>query len=134
MKEYCLGFVFVGNKNILLQRKNRGGEYLEGKLNGLGGKLEKDETPKQAMLREYYEETGDIRVMKWQAAGMLTDNKTYKVHVFFTKVVEYFYDGHTFVSEDENFEELSIIDKHAIDWADSVDNLEMIMENLNYGE
>lgn len=34
-------------------------EWQRGKLNGVGGKIEAGETPHQAMLREWKEETGD---------------------------------------------------------------------------
>ena len=131
MKEYVLGFVYVGPDKILLQRKNRGGEYLEGKLNGLGGKIELNERPKAAMQREYLEETGDSRTIKWKSAGKLTDEKTYLVHVFFANVVSYFYDNVVFTSEDENAEELFIINKNEINWDESVDNLKMIFDNIS---
>lgn len=42
------------NDEILLALKKRG--FGEGKYNGVGGKLEKDETPDMAMLRETQEE------------------------------------------------------------------------------
>jgi mutator protein MutT len=42
------------NNQILLARKKRG--FGEGKYNGVGGKLEKGETPEEAMIRECQEE------------------------------------------------------------------------------
>lgn len=51
--ETTLCFLRKGNK-ILLAEKQRG--FGQGKLNGVGGKLEKGETPEQAMIRETQEE------------------------------------------------------------------------------
>ena len=42
------------NKNVLLAMCKRG--FSEGKYNGVGGKVEKGETPEQAMIRETEEE------------------------------------------------------------------------------
>ena len=42
------------NSQILLAKKKRG--FGEGKYNGVGGKLEKGETPEEAMIRECQEE------------------------------------------------------------------------------
>ena len=46
------------DNNILLAVKKRG--FGEGKYNGVGGKLEKGETPEEAMIRECREEVGVI--------------------------------------------------------------------------
>lgn len=57
MQEYTCGFVFDQYyKRVLLIQKQRP-EWQKGKLNGIGGKIEFGETPLQAMLREWYEET-----------------------------------------------------------------------------
>lgn len=58
MRQYVLGFAFdPPYKNVVLIRKNRPA-FQAGKLNGVGGKLEVDEAPVDAMVREFYEETG----------------------------------------------------------------------------
>jgi len=44
----------IKDKKILLAEKQRG--FGKGKLNGVGGKIEKGETPEQAMIRETQEE------------------------------------------------------------------------------
>lgn len=56
MKEYVVGFFFARGE-VLLILKNRP-EWQKGKLNGVGGKIEDGETPAQAMVREFKEETG----------------------------------------------------------------------------
>jgi 8-oxo-dGTP diphosphatase len=58
MIHYVLGFVFdAGYLQVLLIDKTRPA-WMMGKLNGLGGKIERGETPRQAMERELREETG----------------------------------------------------------------------------
>lgn len=56
MKSYVLGFAFdPKEKSVLLLSKNRP-EWQRGHLNGVGGSIEGDETPIQAMEREWGEE------------------------------------------------------------------------------
>lgn len=58
MKEYVVGFMFDDTgERITLIRKNRP-EWQAGKLNGVGDKVEPNETPMAAMIREFREETG----------------------------------------------------------------------------
>lgn len=51
---------------ILLAMRKRG--FGEGKWNGVGGKIEKDETIEQALVRECREEIGVIPMNYWQVA------------------------------------------------------------------
>lgn len=64
--EYVLGLMFNEEKDkVLLIHKNRP-DFQKGKLNGIGGKIETRklsnvnvrENPLDAMVREFYEETG----------------------------------------------------------------------------
>lgn len=58
MVNYVVGYMFRGDlKNVVLILKNRP-EYLAGQLNGVGGKIEDGEFPKEAMVREFEEEAG----------------------------------------------------------------------------
>lgn len=57
---YVLGFMFDRHpepRHVLLVEKTAP-EWQAGKLNGVGGKVERDEDPRAAMVREFYEETG----------------------------------------------------------------------------
>lgn len=56
MQEYAVGFVHTDDA-VALIRKDRP-EWQAGFLNGIGGKLEKGETPLEAMIRECKEEAG----------------------------------------------------------------------------
>jgi len=48
------------NKTLMLYRNKKENDYHEGKWNGLGGKLEKGETPEKCAIRELKEEAGLI--------------------------------------------------------------------------
>src|SRR5882672_6344756 len=70
MKRYVLGFLFdaLGNY-VALIRKDHPAQQ-QGKLNGIGGKIKPDETPTQAMRREFAEET-NLDVLGWYWFGQL---------------------------------------------------------------
>lgn len=63
--KYVVGFLFDESKqHVALIRKARPA-WQYGKLNGIGGHIEKNETPLQAMRREFFEETG-ATVANWE--------------------------------------------------------------------
>jgi len=74
---YVCGFAFqkVGerNHNVALIRKTRP-SWQAGKLNGIGGKVEKDESPRAAMTREFREETGAV-ITDWRPFAVLKHGK-----------------------------------------------------------
>jgi 8-oxo-dGTP diphosphatase len=57
MKKYVLGFAFDKMGRVALIEKKRP-EWQRGKLNGLGGSVEKGEGYHEAMVREFREECG----------------------------------------------------------------------------
>jgi 8-oxo-dGTP diphosphatase len=67
--DYVLGFYFLSRGTpmdtpvVLLITKARP-EWQAGKLNGIGGHVEPGEAPREAMTREFFEETG-IRHHDW---------------------------------------------------------------------
>jgi 8-oxo-dGTP diphosphatase len=70
-KEYVLGFIFnEENDNVLLMKKLKP-EWQAGKFNGIGGKIEFNETPFQAMERETFEEVDIVGKLDWQHAGLV---------------------------------------------------------------
>lgn len=76
MKVYCVGFIFTPEfRDLLLIQKKRP-EWQAGYLNGIGGKVERDETPVFAMTRETMEETGLIVPLdEWRPlARLVTSN------------------------------------------------------------
>lgn len=58
MQEYTLGFLQRDDGHWLGVLKTKGPPVNVGKWNGIGGKIEPDETPGQAMAREGLEEIG----------------------------------------------------------------------------
>lgn len=75
MKRYVLGFAFDEKRsNVVLIEKNRP-EWQAGFLNGVGGKIEPEETNYHtAMSREFQEETG-LKINKWlMFARMIFNN------------------------------------------------------------
>jgi 8-oxo-dGTP diphosphatase len=61
-QEYVVGLLH-NDTEVALVKKNRP-EWQAGLLNGIGGKIEKDEVPLDAMRREFEEETG-VYVPHW---------------------------------------------------------------------
>lgn len=56
--EYVLGFAFSRNKDDIMLIKKQKPEWQSGLYNAIGGKINDNETPVQAMKREFKEETG----------------------------------------------------------------------------
>lgn len=80
MQEYVLGFAFdLECNNVVLIEKNRP-HWQKGKLNGVGGKIENNETPYIAMQREFLEETG-VNIKKWYNFCTLVGSD-FKVYCF----------------------------------------------------
>lgn len=83
--EYVLGFVFDTDGRFLLLRKDRP-EWMAGKWNGVGGKIEEDEAPQTAMSRECSEETGlHIAPEHWDRFAVITD-KSCIIHCYRVKL------------------------------------------------
>lgn len=60
MKNYVVGFLFDAEyKRVVLIKKTKP-KWQNGKLNGVGGKIEEFESPRKAMAREFAEETGMV--------------------------------------------------------------------------
>jgi 8-oxo-dGTP diphosphatase len=80
MKRYVAGFLFSKDrKTVLLIKKNRP-EWQAGRYNAVGGKIEENETPLEAMNREFLEEAS-ICDLDWQPTADL-QGKTWTVHFF----------------------------------------------------
>lgn len=89
VKKYVMGFYVRWSDDhhyeVLLVRKNKP-EWQAGKLNGIGGHIEPGEEPKEAMIREFLEETGEC-ITNWEFVCMLeakgdTEQEKGEVYVF----------------------------------------------------
>lgn len=78
-RQYVLGFLFDARGNVTLIRKLKP-DWQVGMLNGIGGKIERNETPLQAMRREFLEETGWAQT-NWEMFAVMF-GKGWKVHCF----------------------------------------------------
>lgn len=56
--EYVVGFMYSEDHTEVALIKKTRPDWQKGKLNGIGGKIEPDELPLDAMIREFKEETG----------------------------------------------------------------------------
>ena len=82
MKTMTCGFMFNEDySEVLLINKNRP-DWQNGKMNGIGGKIESDESPHECMIREFEEETG-ISDTTWIRLCELW-NKDWMVYFFWT--------------------------------------------------
>lgn len=83
MTEYTCGFAFDKcDKSVALIVKNRP-EWQRGMLNGIGGHIEPGETPVEAQIREFYEETGWLTSEpEWSLFCVLTVPGFAKVYMF----------------------------------------------------
>ena len=84
-KLYCVGFMFSkSNNKVALILKNRP-KWQAGNYNGIGGKIEKNETPIQAMVREFNEETGvKTKESEWtNAINIYCSNNSF-IYFFFS--------------------------------------------------
>jgi 8-oxo-dGTP diphosphatase len=82
MKKYVLGFYFLeGTFTVVLIRKTRP-SWCRGKLNGLGGSIEPNETPVQAMVREFKEESGISTTIDQWSPWMVLAGDNWVMDVF----------------------------------------------------
>lgn len=79
---YCLGFVVdPSGERVLLMEKRRP-SWQAGRLNGIGGKVEGEETGVEAMVRECQEETGlALPAETWAPLGAIAFEGG-QVHVY----------------------------------------------------
>jgi len=82
--QYVVGFMFSADlRFVLLVLKNRP-DWQRGKLNGIGGKIEDDESPDQAMRREFLEEAA-IDTDDWLRFATLGDDRGWIIHFYYAK-------------------------------------------------
>lgn len=83
MKAYVLGFLFFKYDCTVWLIEKIKPEWQAGKLNGIGGKIELNELPIDAMKREFKEEAG-LTIDDWKWYGTITDDKTYEVYCYYS--------------------------------------------------
>lgn len=127
MYKYTVCFVKNGNNILMLNREK---SPIMGVWNGVGGKIEKGETPDEGALREVFEETG-IRVehyfskgtVSWETANGALDG----IYVYLYEVTNHL------KLETPNKTREGILDWKSIDWILNPNNLgiaEMVFQYL----
>lgn len=81
MKNYVLGFCFSRDYSKVVLIKKTRPAWQSGRLNGVGGHIERAETPLDAMIREFAEETNYPHATNWTYFGVL-QGKDWVVHLF----------------------------------------------------
>ena len=71
MKLATICYIKKGNKTLMLHRTKKENDMHEGKWVGVGGKLEKGESPEECAKREILEETG-LTAHELKLRGLLT--------------------------------------------------------------
>jgi 8-oxo-dGTP pyrophosphatase MutT (NUDIX family) len=88
--EYVAGFAFsTGHNYVALVRKQKP-EWQAGLLNGVGGKVEPDETPADAIYREFTEECS-LQVKRWRYFATVSGGHVdgpWRVHFYWTWIVD----------------------------------------------
>lgn len=132
MKYYCLGFLFIedydGTANVLLIKKNADCklDYLRNKLNGLGGSVEENETPLEAMEREFKEETGINDCVVWKEKGKIFGDG-YEVTIFKGHLIVSHFDSSVSFPIKSNEGEIDFYNVDIIHNLEVVDNIPILL-------
>jgi 8-oxo-dGTP diphosphatase len=124
MDRFVVGFPFNEDATVILLVRKLRPKWQEGLLNGIGGKIEAGETPREAMLRESKEETGlDVA---WQYKGVMTgennDGHNFECHIYYT------YTQHILEFEQKEDEPLCLYHvKNVIGAPNTVNNLQYLI-------
>lgn len=78
---YVVGFMFNPTEDAVLLIRKTHPNWQKGKLNGVGGRIESDESAIEAMRREFVEETG-IDHSDWRQFCVLGDARDWQIHFF----------------------------------------------------
>lgn len=87
MVEMVVGFMIDEAEDCVVLIEKIKPDWMMGLLNGVGGKIEGDETPLDAMVREYEEETG-VKTERFEWLPFLTMDGTadnFKIFYFIAK-------------------------------------------------
>lgn len=119
MTKYVAGFLFSPDlENVVLIEKQKP-DWQKGKYNAIGGKIEKGETPEQAMIREFEEETS-LSVTGWKPLVDI-EGEGYAVRFFYATSEKW---EHHLTTTDEEVFHIPVMDLHLV--------RHHLIENLNW--
>ena len=143
MRETTLCHIERDKEVLMLYRNRKKNDYNEGKWIGVGGKLEKGETPEECLKREVLEET-DLKLLNFRKCGVVVFKQNdyseimhvYKSNEFFGKLKADSDEGELRWVEKENLQTLPMWegDKIFIDIMESTDRffkVELIYDGDN---
>jgi len=81
--EYVVGFLYDNDEKLVALIRKLKPIWQRNKLNGIGGKIEIGETPDQAIIREFKEETG-VEINNWRKFCELNGDD-FKVYFYSAK-------------------------------------------------
>lgn len=119
--KYVLGFMFSPNMERVILIEKQKPEWQKGFLNGVGGKIELLETPENAMVREFYEETGvKTNVENWSNVGCLR-GLDFEVYLFMSESIL------SFLAETKESEKVGLYDVSDLHNLKTIHNLQCII-------
>ncbi len=103
--KYVVGLLFDKDQSNLLLIEKKKPEWQDGLLNGIGGKVERGESPLEAMQREFKEEAG-VYIEEWD--NFATINGHNSIIYFFYSVFDATLSLKTFVNKEGKGENLYV--------------------------
>lgn len=82
MEKTVLCYIKKDNKYLMLYRNKKENDLNEGKYMGIGGHIEENETPKDAIIREVKEETGLTLLSLKERGHILFINDDYQEEMY----------------------------------------------------
>lgn len=101
-KHYVVGLIFSQHEGRIALLRKTHPPWQKGKLNGVGGHIEQDEEPLEAMIREAKEEVG-LEKMPWEHIAILK-GPAWTLHVYKTNLPAPFEPEELMGQEDERVE------------------------------
>lgn len=99
MTRYVVGFLFNQERTSVVLIRKTHPEWQAGKLNGVGGYIDKGERSENTMIREAKEEMG-VTGTVWFEFAELTDNKRFSVIFYYAVNGAAFHAAHTTTDEE----------------------------------
>ncbi len=78
---YVVGFLFTTNQLAVQLIQKIKPDWQKGRWNGIGGKIEPGEHPRDAMRREFKEEAG-LDIEEWRGFAKLRDSRGSLIHFY----------------------------------------------------
>lgn len=132
MKSYVLGFMFSKDKSSVAVIRKQSPTWQAGFLNGIGGKIEKPESPAWAITREFMEETGVVTsVDEWQLKFNMysedTSNTKYNEGTDFRVYCYCMFSDKVYNVRTVEQEEVLVLDVNNFPYNEAIDNLSWII-------